>query len=50
MDSSKMLQPLQWLCGHCKNNGERVKRLDSQGKTFVYFYNSLTESKIKLEI
>jgi len=40
-----MLQALQWPWGHCKNNEERVKRLDSQGKAFVYFHNSLTESK-----
>lgn len=32
-----MLQALQWPWGHCKNNEERVKRLDSQGKVKLLF-------------
>lgn len=45
MDTVKYLQTLKWPCRCYKNNTDRLRRLDIQGKAFIYFYNSLTKLK-----
>ena len=45
MDTVKYLQTLKWPCRHCKNNEERLRRLDIQGEAFIDFHNFSAELK-----